>query len=104
MAEAESLTTASDERLLAMESDLHRDFLKSKDRLASLSAQRALQQEQVQQAAALAELVFKAYRIGGTSYLEVQSASLRTLEAGTALAGTETQMLIELAALDALSR
>lgn len=104
VAEAEALAQAALQREQAQRTDLERDFLKSKDRLASLSAQRALQQEQVQQTGALADLVFKAYKIGGASYLEVQSASLRALEAGTALAATETQLLIELATLDALSR
>lgn len=104
VAEADSLADASGLRAEAQATDLQRDFLKSKDRLASLAAQRALQQEQVQQTGALADLVFKAYKIGGASYLEVQSASLRALEAGTALAATETQLLIELATLDALSR
>ena len=104
VSEADSLAQASDLRSQALATDLERDFLKSKDRLASLSAQRALQEEQVQQTAALADLVFKAYKIGGASYLEVQSAELHALEAGTALAATETQLLIELATLDALSR
>lgn len=104
VAEAESLAQASDLRQQAQATDLQRDFLKSKDRLASLSAQRSLEEEQVSQTSALADLVYKANKIGGASYLEVQSAELHALEASTALAVTETQLLIELATLDALSR
>ena len=49
----------------------------------------------------MSELVYKAYKVGGASYLEVQSATLKSLESSIQLALTETQMLIELAALAA---
>jgi outer membrane protein len=102
--EARANASAAEEREAVQATELERDVLKSKDRLASLIAQNALNQEQVDQSSALADLVFKAYKIGGASYLEVQTASLHALEAGTALANSATQILIELATLDALSR
>jgi hypothetical protein len=104
VAEADASAQAADERAGAQAVDLERDWLKSKDRLESLKAQNAMNQEQVEQTATLADLVFKAYKIGGASFLEVQSASLKALEAGTAQASSATQILIELATLDALSR
>jgi outer membrane protein TolC len=102
--EAEANAAAVEEREAAQATELERDVLKSRDRLASLKVQKALNGKQVDQTLDLARLVFNAYKIGGASYLEVQSASLGALEAGTTLANTTTQILIELATLDALSR
>jgi outer membrane protein len=102
--EQDAAAAAAGERIAAQATDVERDLLKSKDRVASLQAQLALNQAQVQQTSDLADLEFKAYKIGGATYLEVQSASLRALEASTDLVTTKTEMLIELATLDASSR
>ncbi|HXC63739.1 MAG TPA: hypothetical protein VNZ67_05240, partial [bacterium] len=55
------------------------------------------------QAAQLRDLVYQSYKVGGSTFLEVQSSSLKSLQANLALAITETQMLIELADLAALT-
>lgn len=60
-------------------------------------------QQRSDQAEDLQQLVYKAYKIGGANYLEVQSSGLRALQAGLDLAVSETQMLIELANLSALT-
>ncbi|HTB23677.1 MAG TPA: TolC family protein [bacterium] len=79
------------------------DWLKSHDRLSGLRAQRVLQVQEDKQTSELRQMVYRSYKIGGSTYLEVQSTTLESLQAGLALAQTETQMLIELANLSALT-
>lgn len=98
-----ALADAASERVAAAASDLQRDLDKSRDRLAALQAQRSLLEQRHQQAEALQDLVYRAYKIGGANYLEVQSSGLKALQAGLELAVSETQTLIELANLAALT-
>jgi len=79
------------------------DWLKSHDRLTGLRAQRVLQVQEDDQTRELRQMVYKSYKIGGSTYLQVESTTLESLQAGLALAQTETQMLIELANLSALT-
>jgi outer membrane protein TolC len=79
------------------------DWLKAHDRLAGLRSQRALQSQEAQQTRELSDMVYRSYKIGGSTFLEVQTTTLQSLQAGLALAETETQMLIELANLSALT-
>jgi outer membrane protein TolC len=79
------------------------DWAKSHDRLSGLRTQRDLQLQESKQTADLQDMVYKSYKIGGSTFLEVQSTSLQSLQAGLSLAETETQMLIELANLSALT-
>ncbi len=79
------------------------DWLESRDRLEGLSDQRALQDREAAQARALREAVYRSYKIGGSTFLQVQTTTLEELQAGLALAQTETNMLIELANLAALT-
>lgn len=100
---AEADAQAAAERQADALTGLQRDWAKSRDRLAALKAQRSLLQQRSAQAEGLQQLVYKAYKIGGANYLEVQSSGLRALQAGLDLAVSETQMLIELANLSALT-
>lgn len=79
------------------------DWLKGHDRMAGLRSQRGLQSQEAKQTRELREMVYKSYKIGGSTYLQVQTTGLDALQAGLALAETETQMLIELANLSALT-
>jgi outer membrane protein TolC len=94
---------AAGERGDAAVTELERDYAKSRDRLAALKAERGLLEQRSAQAEDLQNLVYRAYKIGGANYLEVQSSGLRSLQAGLDLAVAETQMLIELANLSALT-
>ena len=98
-----ALANAAFERSESAVTDLQRDWLKSHDRLGALKVQRELELQRSAQAETLRDLVYKAYKVGGANYLEVQSSSLRALQAGLELAVTDTQMLIELASLAALT-
>lgn len=79
------------------------EWLKGHDRLAGLGAQRAMQKQETHQTKELRDMVYRSYKIGGSTFLQVQSTSLEALQAGLTLAQTETQMLIELANLSALT-
>jgi outer membrane protein TolC len=98
-----ALADAASERQASAGNDIRRDFEKSRDRLAALQAQRPLLEQRQEQAQALQELVYKAYKIGGSTYLEVQDSGLKALQAGLDLAVSDTQTLIELANLAALT-
>ena len=87
----------------AADTNLERDYQSARDRLAALKDQRDLQTLAAQQAQQLRDLVYQSYKVGGSTFLEVQSSSLKSLQANLALAITETQMLIELADLAALT-
>jgi outer membrane protein TolC len=79
------------------------DWLKGHDRLSGLRSQRGLQSQEAKQTRELRQMVYKSYKIGGSTYLQVQTTELDALQAGLTLASTETQMLIELANLSALT-
>ena len=83
--------------------DLKTAYLSSRDRLAGLQDQRQLQVQAAAQTDELQQLVYQSYKVGGSTYLEVQKSSLDALEAKLALAVTEAQMQIELANLAALT-
>lgn len=102
--EGVALAKAAEERRQAAVTELSRDWAKARDRLAALQVERELLKQRALQTEDLQQLVYKAYKIGGANYLEVQNSSLRALQAGLDLARTETQMLIELANLSALSK
>lgn len=101
--EGVALAQAAQERRTGAETELRRDWAKSRDRLAALQSQLPLLEQRAAQAQSLQDLVYKAYKIGGANFLEVQSTGLRSLQAGLELALSKTQMLIELATLSALT-
>lgn len=101
--EGVALAKAAEQRRQGAATDLGRDWAKSRDRLAALQAQLPLLEQRSAQAESLQDLVYKAYKIGGANFLEVQSTGLRALQAALELALTKTQMLIELATLSALT-
>lgn len=83
--------------------DLQNTWQKALDRLAQLHSDRELNRKSAEETGELARLVYAAYRSGRTSYLDVQAANLKNLEARTQVVRTETQMLMQLALLDSLS-
>jgi outer membrane protein TolC len=100
---ADSQAKASAQRAADAEVLSRAQWQKGHDRLAALRVQRELQTRSVEQADKLHDMVYQSYKIGGSTFLEVQSTTLQALQAGLDLAETETQMLIELANLSALT-
>jgi outer membrane protein TolC len=93
---------AMEKNRLQAEDDLLRDWGKAKDRLESLGAQQEINREAVKESEELSALVYSSYKAGRSTYIEVQSANLRTLKAKVQSARTDMQILIQLAALAAL--
>ena len=90
------------QRDLAAE-QLSRDWDQARVALASLRAQSGLDERSVAETEELSRLVYRSYQSGSSSYLEVQSANLRALQAKTSAARTRAQILIQLATLAQLA-
>jgi outer membrane protein TolC len=75
--------------------DLTRDWTKANARLDSLLQQRQSADLSVSRGKELARLKFSAYRLGKSSFSEVQTINLELLEAQIRKAQIEAQMLIQ---------
>ena len=102
-AELEAQAQAGDWRREAARRDLVRDWLKGKDQLTGLKAQRVINRQAASEARELSLLIYESYKTGRATYLEVQSANLRELEARVQCARTDTQLVMQLAILASLS-
>lgn len=88
-----------DEAALAAE----RDFNKALDAYKALMAEASLNIEALEAAAEAAKLAYEAYKAGGGTWLEVESANFKELQAKTSAAETNAEILLKLAALDSLT-
>ena len=79
-----------------LESDIQRDFAKSKAALVSLRAQQIDAEDSVKQSESLAHLNYEAYRFGNINLTEVQAANLRALQAKVDLARIRAGIIREL--------
>ena len=102
-AELEAQAKAGDWRREEARRDLARDWLKAKDQLAGLKAQREINRQAASEASELSRLTYESYKAGRATYLEVQSANLRELESRVQCARTDTQFVMQLAMLASLS-
>ncbi|HNW45489.1 MAG TPA: TolC family protein [Elusimicrobiales bacterium] len=80
-----------------------RDFDAARDAYAALLAEQALNIEAADDADDAARLAYDAYQAGGGTWLEVESANLKVLQARTTAAMTNSEILVRLAQLDSLS-
>ena len=76
-----------------------RDFEKARDDYKALIAEQAINEEAEAGAAEAAKLAYEAYKAGGGTWLEVESANLKALQAKTASASTNAEVLLKLAVL-----
>ncbi|MCM2322022.1 MAG: TolC family protein [Oligoflexia bacterium] len=102
-AQKASEALASEKRGEQLRTDLERDWQKAKLQLESYKEQRELAQEAARHAAEIADLIYASYKAGRTNLLDVQSANNRTLEARVLLARIQAQILLQAAALRALT-
>lgn len=100
--EKQALAQAANFRKEQAESDMVRDWKKTRDQLAVLGMQRRVHADAVVESEKISKLVYSSYRSGRSNYLEVQSASLRLLEAKIQSTKAEVQTLILLANLSSL--
>lgn len=86
-----------------VETDLHRDWVKAMARFESLVKQLDTASLNVRQSEEISRLKYDTYKAGRTTYLEVQSANLKSLESKVAKARIEAQMLAQFHTLRFLS-
>ena len=80
-----------------------RDFAKALDEYNALMEEQLLNIEAVDDAQEASKLAYEAYKAGGGTWLEVESANLKALQAKTTAASADAGMLMKLALLDSLS-
>jgi outer membrane protein TolC len=96
---AASALEKRDEAALAAE----RDFKKTSDAYKALLAEESINLEALASAAEAAKLAYEAYKFGSGTWLEVESANFKELQARTAAAETKAEILLKLALLDSLT-
>jgi outer membrane protein TolC len=102
-AESELTAAAAHDRAAQARSDMQAVWDKAGAQLANLEDQKKLDEELVRGTGELAGMVFGAYKAGTVSYLQVEDANIKALEAKLSLARTNIQMLGQYATLSSLS-
>jgi outer membrane protein TolC len=80
-----------------------RDFSKARDAYRELIAEQAVNIEAVDDAVEAGRLAYASYLAGGSTWLDVESANLKTLQAKTTAATANAEILMKLAVLDSLN-
>ena len=78
-------------------------FRKALDAHAELLAEQAINKSAADDAQEAARLAYDSYKSGGSTWLDVESADLKELQAKTASAATDAEILLNLALLDSLT-
>lgn len=97
--EQEMKALSADETRRQQEDNLRRDWLKARDRLASLRSQLELNALNVSESSEIARLVYSSYKAGQSTFLEVQSANLKVLQAQFQQANNDISILLQTAVL-----
>ncbi|MDD2806377.1 MAG: TolC family protein [Elusimicrobiales bacterium] len=101
--EQELNAAAASERRTEAALAAEKDFRKALDAYAALLAEQEINIEAVDDAVEAARLAYEAYKAGGGTWLEVESANLKSLQAKTTTANANSEILIKLALLDSLT-
>jgi outer membrane protein TolC len=97
---AEAALRGKDEAALAA----GRDFDKARDAYKELLAEQSVNIEAVDDAVEAAGLAYDSYKAGGSTWLDVESSNLKTLQAKTTAATTNAEILMKLAVMDSLGK
>ncbi len=79
------------------------DYNKALDSYRALMEEQVINIDALDDAAEAAKLAYEAYKAGGATWLEVESANLKELQAKTTAAAANAEILIKLAQLESLS-
>jgi outer membrane protein TolC len=101
--ERESLAKSAEHRFANARENLLREVKKARNRLDATRSQQAILKESSNESQRLARLSYASYRAGRSSFLEVQSANLKVLEARILEAQNQVQALMQLAILESLA-
>ena len=83
--------------------DIAREWEKTNDRILHLKEQEKINAIALREADELASITYKAYTAGSLSYMEVQNANYRTLEAKIRMVKTKAQIFANLAIMASLA-
>ncbi len=84
--------------------DLKKDWQNIEAALANLDDQEALNEQSAAEAKDLADMTYKSYKIGSATFIEVEDANYKLLDAKIQLARTKFQKLVNLATLASLAQ
>lgn len=101
--EKQNLAIASENRREEVRTNLIRDWKKANDQLNALKDKLQIYKMAVSESDERSKLVYNSYRIGKSSFLEVQSSNLQALEAKVQSTTNDVQILIQLAYLASIS-
>ena len=80
-----------------------KEYRKALDAYAALMAEQAINIDALDDAEEASRLSYAAYKAGGATWLEVESANVKALQAKTTAATANAEILIRLAVLDSLT-
>lgn len=102
-AEKQHLAIASENRREQARNDIIRDANKAHEQLKGLREKIDIYKNLVTESEERAKLVYSSFRVGRSSFLEVQSANLQALEAKVQATSNDVQILIQTALLASIS-
>ncbi|MCB4791326.1 MAG: TolC family protein [Elusimicrobia bacterium] len=102
--EYEYTCKSSIEKKKQKEKDLAELWQETKDIIAGLLKQYKINEEMINEAQELASIVYKSYSAGSTTYLEVENANFRLLEAKMQQVKTKVQLLMHYAVMRSLAK
>jgi outer membrane protein TolC len=100
---ARAQADAAEARRTQAQADWERDLAKADDQYKALRDEAVLDQQSAVEADDFAKLVRDSYRAGRSTYLEVESADLKSLQAQVQSARTHVQVLLQAAVLKSLT-
>lgn len=101
--EADLASAAAAERRNEAALAADKEYRKARDAYAALLAEQAINIDAVDDAREASRLAYEAYQAGGGTWLEVESANLKELQARTTAATANAEILMKLALLDNLT-
>jgi outer membrane protein len=102
-AEKLNLAEASEDRREQVRIDLIRDWQKSNEQLIAFRDKIDIYKNSISESEERSKLVYASYRIGRSSFLDVQSANLHALETKVQSTTNDVQILIQMAYLASIS-
>lgn len=101
--ESELNAAAAGERRGEAARQAETEYRKALDAYAALLAEQEINIDAVDDAEEAARLSYEAYKAGGATWLDVESANLKALQAKTTAAAANAEILLKLAVLDSLT-
>ncbi|MFH1369192.1 MAG: TolC family protein [Elusimicrobiota bacterium] len=97
--ESENAMSAGLQRRGQALSDFRRDWAKTMEQLSNLRDQKKMNEISVAETDELSKIIYKTYKSGSISFLEVENVNFKALEAKIQSARTKVQMLMNLAVI-----